>query len=551
MPARGALEIIEEAVHLLCRISASHLAHYYVGTLPFVLGFLYFWADMSRSAFAEQHCVQAAVGLSGLFLWMKYWHAVFVQGLKEEICGIPKKSWSWNRVLRIVKTQTMIQPLGLFLLPLALLVTIPFGWVYAFFQNGLMEGGDDDDWRSICKKSLRQASLWPVQNHILLSIMFLFGWFVFFNLTIALWYLPHLVNMLLGMDTVFTRMGEHLLNTTFFVIVFGLTFLCVDPLVKACYALRCFYGESLTTGEDLRMTVRMFGERNRVLASLLIALALGLASIVGNSTSAQAEEVGVQEVVRPLHANAVGAKELDLSIGEILSHREYRWRIPRGADDSEDGPVKSFVGEILGWIGKIFSSLWDLVVKFVQWIRSLFPERTASYQDGEKSIFNWMNLTRALVLFLLATVVCSLGIFLWRFWRRSNQRPVDTNLNVVSPEPDVADEEVTANQLPSQEWAAMARELMDKGELRLALRALYLATLAYLGERDMISIAKFKSDREYERDLRRRIHVKPDLLKAFRHNLLVFQRAWYGKHDSSQMDFQACFANLERMKISV
>jgi len=68
---------------------------------------------------------------------------------------------------------------------------------------------------------------------------------------------------------------------------------------------------------------------------------------------------------------------------------------------------------------------------------------------------------------------------------------------------------------------------------------------------DMIAIAKFKSDRDYERDLRRRVHVKPDLLKAFSQNLLIFERAWYGMHKFTQQDFQACFVNLERMKVCV
>src|ERR1019366_9370994 len=33
---------------------------YYTGSLPFVLGFLFFWADMSQSAFAYDHCAPAA-----------------------------------------------------------------------------------------------------------------------------------------------------------------------------------------------------------------------------------------------------------------------------------------------------------------------------------------------------------------------------------------------------------------------------------------------------------------------------------------------------------
>ena len=52
---RPALELIEEAVHLLRRAPGPVLAIYYFGSLPFVLALLYFWADMSRSPLAYQH----------------------------------------------------------------------------------------------------------------------------------------------------------------------------------------------------------------------------------------------------------------------------------------------------------------------------------------------------------------------------------------------------------------------------------------------------------------------------------------------------------------
>ena len=60
---RGAIELIEEAVHLLRRAPLSVLAGYYAGSLPFVLALLYFWADMSRSPLAYDHLAGGAWGL--------------------------------------------------------------------------------------------------------------------------------------------------------------------------------------------------------------------------------------------------------------------------------------------------------------------------------------------------------------------------------------------------------------------------------------------------------------------------------------------------------
>ena len=57
---------------------------------------------------------------------------------------------------------------------------------------------------------------------------------------------------LLGIDSVYTRSSQSMSNTTFIAAMCGITYLCVDPIIKAAYLLRCFYGESLDSGEDLK-----------------------------------------------------------------------------------------------------------------------------------------------------------------------------------------------------------------------------------------------------------------------------------------------------------
>src|SRR5439155_25546756 len=85
----GALELIEEAVHLLRLAPLSVLGGYYLGSLPFGLGFLFFWADMSRGSTAYEHCASTAFGISLLFLLMKTWQAVFAWRLKAQDTGPP------------------------------------------------------------------------------------------------------------------------------------------------------------------------------------------------------------------------------------------------------------------------------------------------------------------------------------------------------------------------------------------------------------------------------------------------------------------------------
>ena len=90
----AALDVAEEAVHLLRTAPAHVIAAYYVGSIPFILGLLYLWADMSRSAFAGRHCAPAALGLALLFVWMKIWQTIFAVGLKGSLTREPAPPWT-------------------------------------------------------------------------------------------------------------------------------------------------------------------------------------------------------------------------------------------------------------------------------------------------------------------------------------------------------------------------------------------------------------------------------------------------------------------------
>ncbi len=107
------LELLEEATHLLRAAPSASLAHYYVGATPFVLGLLYFWADMSRSPFAAQHLAGAALGLAALFLWMKFWQALFLRRIREAISSSQLAPLTAKRCARIFLTQAALQPVGL------------------------------------------------------------------------------------------------------------------------------------------------------------------------------------------------------------------------------------------------------------------------------------------------------------------------------------------------------------------------------------------------------------------------------------------------------
>lgn len=547
-PDKGALEIIEEAVHLLRLSPASLLLSYYLGSLPFILGLLYFWADMSRSAFASRHCVEAAFGLTLLFLWMKCWHAVFARQLKAQIFGDPRPRWTPRRIGRLVAAQTIIQPSGLFVLPIAMLAALPFAWTYAFYQNvSAMPDGKGDDVKTVFSQSMQQAILWPGQNHILIAVLSIFGVFVFMNLTVGILLVPQLIRILLGVETIFTLSGSHILNTTFLATVCGMSYLCVDPLVKAVYVLRCFYGESLYTGADLKAEHRNLLSKGTAVAALLILLlCFPEATFLTGATAA--EDFYPSLVNHPPLRSSVSPPELNRSISKVLQQREYAWRMPREDKEPEKGLLASFVYGVMSWSRASLRAIRRWVKKILDWLGKLLPERLKTGRAGEGPSSGWKTSAQSLIFVLLCLVACTLVILFWRIWHRRRTPHVEVHSEAIAPTPDLADENVGANDLPSDGWVVMAQNLMERGELRMALRALYLASLAYLSEREMLLIAKFKSDRDYERDLRRWSHAKPDVLAAFAQNVTIFESVWYGMHEVTQATMSQFTANIERIK---
>ena len=154
--------------------------------------------------------------------------------------------------------------------------------------------------------------------------------------------------------------------------------------------------------------------------------------------------------------------------------------------------------------------------------RNLLQRRSHSTGMG------WMGSLQILLYALLAAVACVLAIFVLRVLKRRRRSREQVVAEPIAPMPDLTDQNLVANQLPEESWLHLATEMIERGELRLALRALYLASLANLARRELIRIAKFKSNHEYELELCRRARTQPELHAAFAENVSMFDCAWYG-----------------------
>jgi hypothetical protein len=538
---KGAIEIIEEAVHILRLLPPNLFAGYYLGSLPFILGFLYFWADMGRNPFAYKYVVETAFAVALLFIWMKCWHAVFASRLKAHICNKPKPRWTLQRILSLIMVQSAIQPAGLFILPMAALLVFPFGWVYAFYQNVSFFGnGKTDDIKSVYKKSWQYAVLFQRQNHILLFILSIFGFFVFLNLSIVIYIAPQLLNTLFGIETALSKAGWSMLNTTFLAATCGIVYLLMDPLVKIIYVLRCFYEESLYTGEDLKVELKKFQPANKtVLTFLIISLFMQIIN------PAKAAAVSGSQFREPV----VSAQEIDRSIDEVFASREYIWKMPREKPDkSEDeGMLTAFINGVIDSLSNWFTHIKSWVKKIIEWIIK-YLNKLFKVDESRKPInTEWMKSVNILLYILLCLVAAVLSLIIWRAWKNRKDRRVASAIDVDSHIPDIADDSVAADELPANTWLNLARELMEQGNLRFALRALYLASLSHLSQHEMITIARFKSNRDYERELNKKSYAMPDLLSAFAQNMRIFENIWYGMHEVTSDIIRQFNENQERI----
>jgi hypothetical protein len=564
---KSAVDILEEAVHVL-RATPSVLVPYYIGSLPFILGLLYFWTDMSTGANAWRHCSQAAWGMVLLFVWMKIWQSVYERRLLAQIRGETVPPWGIRRILRTASIQTAIQPWSIIILPLTFIIILPFPQMFSFFQNVTLIGsGDEGNMRTVIRHAWQQASLWPMQNTLIIwltspfvlvivaIIFFVFlattsslypgavlfilliiivlsiplcplGMIMALNIGIVVILIPALLKTLFGIETIFSLSGIHIVNDTFFAVVCSLAYLCLDPLMKASYCLRCFYGESLHTGEDLKVELRSLA-RPGIMAAVVLALVLTLGTIT--NASAQSHTARITN-----NNSLIVAQELDAAIESTINHPKYTWRMPREKppkDAEGENAVHAFLTPIInalkdGWhlIVKGLTKAWNFIADILSRIRPSLPVL-------KKPDTQWTPWSRALIIIPLACILAVLAFFLWR--ARKKRRPrileeAEANHDLTL---DITREDVDATALPEDGWLNLARELMEKGELRLALRALYLATLAFLAHQELITIAQYKSDREYEWELRRRSHAQPQLVGVFAENRALFERAWYGLHE--------------------
>jgi len=544
----AAIGLVEESVHLLRRTPVGALTVYYAGTAPFALGLVFFWARTTWFRPSDTAVAWAALGLVVLFALMKTAHAEFCARLLALRVGDVPPAPSVSRISRIAVAQLRLQTWGILLLPIALVLAVPFGWTYAHFQSASVigEGGSPG------KEAAAQAKLWPGQNHLGLLLLSALAMAVWVNVAVAFLTVPWLANRLLGIENLFGFTGWWFANTTFVASTLVLTWLAIDPLVKAFYVLRVFYGRSQRSGEDLRVelrTTRMSRQGWRAATTMLV-----LAAFVWTACSGVAQPEPGPAAAES--STAVQPADLDAAIDHVLAGSEFAWRLrpvpgADAAEEEEEGMLRQFLrfaGEELRDFFRWLEKLWD---DLSRWVDRLFPsgerEKDTGPARGAGSTAARILLWAAVV--LVAGLLIGIVVLAWRRNRMHRQIEELARPEVVAA-PDLRDERTQAAQLPADGWLALAHEQLAAGEWRLALRAVYLATLAQLAADGFVSLAKFKTNMDYERELRRRALARQELVPWFATRRGTFEEVWYGRTPAAEAAVREWLAELERPQSS-
>jgi hypothetical protein len=241
------------------------------------------------------------------------------------------------------------------------------------------------------------------------------------------------------------------------------------------------------------------------------------------------------------------AEKLDLAIEEVIHQREYQWRMPREVvEEEEQGLVYNFLEGMANLVKRAWKPIVRVWNKITDWLRRQLssPGPTGSGREWTKGELN------LLILILIVVAAALVLFFLWRH-RKSKRLSEPIQAEAMIPLPDLADENLIADQLPEEGWQKLAQDLLARGELRLGLRALFMASLAHLAEAQLITVARFKSNRDYLRELKRRAYDQKSIQDAFHQNVSDVDRVWYGMYPVTEDVLNRFLSNVEIMKRTI
>ena len=181
--------------------------------------------------------------------------------------------------------------------------------------------------------------------------------------------------------------------------------------------------------------------------------------------------------------------------------------------------------------GTAFERLWRDLMK---WLSNLLPKRR-EMSPGSANI--------ATLIAQVFVIVVALVVIVYVFWKlvprflrgRVGRKKTKAEPRIVLGEKLAPDESAV-------DLLAEAEALAKRGDLRAAIRKAYIALLLELGERKIVSLAQYKTNRDYLRAVRK---TEP-LYSSMKTLTESFERHWYGFVGATENDWTTFRATYHR-----
>jgi hypothetical protein len=173
------------------------------------------------------------------------------------------------------------------------------------------------------------------------------------------------------------------------------------------------------------------------------------------------------------------------------------------------------------------NALARMIDSLIKWLQSWFP-KPKPVAPGSVNILS--QIAQWLVIVLALGVLAFVLKLLWpRFFNR--ERPKKKRKEKAR----IVLGETLGPDQSALDLLAEAEALARRGELRAAIRRAYIALLVELGDRKILSLAQYKTNRDYLRAMR---EIEP-LYRNVKQLTDSFERHWYGLAHANENDWQA------------
>lgn len=508
----GGVWMLEEATGLLRELPARSWILWLCGTLPFTWVLIDFLLEMTRSAYGAERIVGMSLLLAGLYVAKHVAQGVFSRDCLQVLRGDAVTTPGWTALARLALVQAAWQPVRIPGLMLASIAVVPFPWVAAFLRNVGLSALERE--RGFVGEAWRLGRADTRAHSVALLILTLLWLLLFVNLLVLWIVVPMLLKSFFGLQTEIVRLAGRMMNASTILVTMLLAFAALEPVAGALAAVRAFYAQAARGGEDLRGALR------RMAAGVMVGLLL-----LGAVGPVAAEEKPLDKVT------------LDRHIDDVLRDSEFAWKMPKGEGDAGRG----------AWLRGLF----DTLAKWFKWLydfyKKLFPD---DGPNGDLNAPRWSVNAQLLQWAMIGAAVLAAGCLVMILLSRRKQakKAASAAAVAVAPTVNLEDENVSAEQLVEDEWLRMADKFAAEGDFRLAMRALHLAGLRYLGEKGLVTLQPAKTGMEYGRELARRLRDVPAALEGFGNGLRQYEGVWYGFGAAEAESYQALRMTWEEMR---